>query len=70
MTILLYNTANGVTRNFIPHLWMFQRQAITRPEHEGLLIYCNARGMNEQESARALQIGQGEMLRSTKTLIR
>ena len=69
MTILLYNPDNGVTRNFIPHLWMFLRQAITRLEHEGCdLLY--AWGMNEQESARALQIGQGEILRLTKTLIR
>ncbi len=23
MRILLYNPDNGVTRNFMPHLWMF-----------------------------------------------
>ena len=23
MKILLYNPDNGVTRNFMPHLWMF-----------------------------------------------
>jgi hypothetical protein len=38
MRILLYNPDNGVTRNFMPHLWMFLLQAITPPEHEVLLI--------------------------------
>jgi hypothetical protein len=27
--ILLYNPDNGVTRNFMPHLWMFLLQALT-----------------------------------------
>jgi hypothetical protein len=31
MKILLYNPDNGVTRNFMPHLWMFLLQAITPP---------------------------------------
>ena len=29
MKILLYNPNNGVTRNFMPHLWMFLLQALT-----------------------------------------
>ena len=29
MNILLYNPDNGVTRNFMPHLWMFLLQALT-----------------------------------------
>jgi hypothetical protein len=29
MKILLYNPDNGVTRNFMPHLWMFLLQALT-----------------------------------------
>ncbi len=49
MKILLYNPDNGVTRNFMPHLWMFLLQALTPAGHEVLLIDGNARAMNEQE---------------------
>jgi radical SAM superfamily enzyme YgiQ (UPF0313 family) len=49
MKILLYNPDNGVTRNFMPHLWMFLLQAITPPGHEVLLIDGNARAMSEEE---------------------
>src|SRR5256885_16991669 len=49
MKILLYNPDNGVTRNFMPHLWMFLLQAITPPEHEVILIDANARPMSEDE---------------------
>jgi radical SAM superfamily enzyme YgiQ (UPF0313 family) len=49
MKILLYNPDNGVTRNFMPHLWMFLLQALTPPEHEVLLIDGNAHAMNEAE---------------------
>lgn len=49
MKILLYNPDNGVTRNFMPHLWMFLLQALTPPEHEVLLIDGNARPMNEEQ---------------------
>ena len=38
MKILLYNPDNGVTRNFMPHLWMFLLQVLTPPGHEVLLI--------------------------------
>ena len=31
MKILLYNPDNGVTRNFMPHLWMFLLKALTAP---------------------------------------
>ncbi len=34
MGILLYNSDNGVNRNFMPHLWMFLLQALTPPERE------------------------------------
>jgi radical SAM superfamily enzyme YgiQ (UPF0313 family) len=51
MKILLYNPDNGVTRNFMPHLWMFLLQALTPPEHEVLLIDGNAQPMNEAEIA-------------------
>ena len=49
MKILLYNPDNGVTRNFMPHLWMFLLKAITPAPHEVLLIDGNARPMNEAE---------------------
>src|SRR5215210_6312737 len=49
MRILLYNPDNGVTRNFMPHLWMFLLQALTPPEHEVLLIDGNARAMTDAE---------------------
>src|SRR5690348_9296529 len=47
MRILLYNPDNGVTRNFMPHLWMFLLQSLTPAEHEVLLIDGNAQPMDE-----------------------
>jgi radical SAM superfamily enzyme YgiQ (UPF0313 family) len=52
MRILLYNPDNGVTRNFMPHLWMFLLQSLTPSGHEVLLIDGNAQPMNEEELAR------------------
>jgi radical SAM superfamily enzyme YgiQ (UPF0313 family) len=52
MRILLYNPDNGVTRNFMPHLWMFLLQALTPPDHEVLLIDGNAQPMDEAGIAR------------------
>src|SRR4029450_4684336 len=52
MKILLYNPDNGVTRNFMPHLWMFLLQSLTPPGHEVLLIDGNARAMNEEDLVR------------------
>ncbi|HEV3469655.1 MAG TPA: radical SAM protein [Pyrinomonadaceae bacterium] len=52
MKILLYNPDNGVTRNFMPHLWMFLLQALTPPGHEVILIDGNARAMDERELVR------------------
>lgn len=49
MKILLYNPDNGVTRNFMPHLWMFLLQALTPKEHEVLLIDGNAKAMTREE---------------------
>ncbi|MBS1812995.1 MAG: B12-binding domain-containing radical SAM protein [Acidobacteria bacterium] len=49
MKILLYNPDNGVTRNFMPHLWMFLLQALTPPEHEVILVDGNTHAMNESE---------------------
>lgn len=49
MKILLYNPDNGVTRNFMPHLWMFLLQALTPNEHEVILIDGNAKAMTRKE---------------------
>jgi radical SAM superfamily enzyme YgiQ (UPF0313 family) len=69
MRILLYNPDNGVTRNFMPHLWMFLLQALTPAEHEVLLIDGNAQPMDEAGIARFVQeqgiglVGIGAMTR-------
>ena len=69
MKILLYNPDNGVTRNFMPHLWMFLLQALTPPEHEVLLIDGNAKPMTEAELVRFIReqqvglVGIGAMTR-------
>jgi radical SAM superfamily enzyme YgiQ (UPF0313 family) len=52
MRILLYNPDNGVTRNFMPHLWMFLLQSLTPAGHEVLLIDGNAQPMDEEGIAR------------------
>jgi radical SAM superfamily enzyme YgiQ (UPF0313 family) len=49
MRILLYNPDNGVTHNFMPHLWMFLLKTLTPAEHEVLLIDGNARPMDENQ---------------------
>jgi len=69
MRILLYNPDNGVTRNFMPHLWMFLLQALTPPGHEVLLIDGNAQPMDEAEMAQFVRdqniglVGIGAMTR-------
>jgi len=69
MRILLYNPDNGVTRNFMPHLWMFLLQALTPAGHEVLLIDGNAQPMDEAGIARYVQqekiglVGIGAMTR-------
>src|SRR6478735_1302147 len=60
MKILLYNPDNGVTRNFMPHLWMFLLQSLTPPEHEVLLIDGNTQPMSDAELVRhvlAMKVG-------------
>src|SRR4030081_3989076 len=52
MRILLYNPDNGVTRNFMPHLWMFLLEALTPAGHEVILIDGNAQPMDEAGIAR------------------
>jgi radical SAM superfamily enzyme YgiQ (UPF0313 family) len=49
MKILLYNPDNGVTQNFMPHLWMFLLQSLTPPGHEVLLIDGNTQPMTDAE---------------------
>jgi radical SAM superfamily enzyme YgiQ (UPF0313 family) len=49
MNILLYNPDNGITRNFMPHLWMFLLQSLTPPEHKVILIDGNAKAMTRPE---------------------
>jgi radical SAM superfamily enzyme YgiQ (UPF0313 family) len=69
MKILLYNPDNGVTRNFMPHLWMFLLKALTPPEHEVLLIDGNAQALDEGDLARFVReqeiglVGIGAMTR-------
>src|SRR5205085_9345009 len=69
MKILLYNPDNGVTRNFMPHLWMFLLQTLTPPGHEVTLIDGNARAMSEEELVRYVRergielVGIGAMTR-------
>src|SRR5437763_8074908 len=69
MRILLYNPDNGVTRNFMPHLWMFLLQALTPPGHEVLLIDGNAQPMEETQIAQFVReqniglVGIGAMTR-------
>jgi radical SAM superfamily enzyme YgiQ (UPF0313 family) len=52
MKILLYNPDNGVTKNFMPHLWMFLLQALTPPGHEVVLIDGNAQPLTDEELVR------------------
>ena len=49
MNILLYTPDNGVTRNFMPHLWMFLLQALTPPQHKVHLIDGNAQPLSEAD---------------------
>src|SRR5947208_370296 len=55
MNILLYSPDNGVTRNFMPHLWMFLLKALTPAEHRVFLIDGNAKPMTEAEVAHFVQ---------------
>src|ERR1700716_2251720 len=69
MRILLYNPDNGVTRNFMPHLWMFLLQSLTPAGHDVILIDGNAQPMDEAGIARYVReqkiglVGIGAMTR-------
>ncbi len=49
LKILLYNPDNGITQNFMPHLWMFLLQALTPAGHEVVLVDGNTRPMSDAE---------------------
>jgi radical SAM superfamily enzyme YgiQ (UPF0313 family) len=49
LKILLYNPDNGITQNFMPHLWMFLLQALTPTGHEVVLVDGNTRPMSDAE---------------------
>src|SRR5436305_5587254 len=69
MRISLYNPDNGVTRNVMPHLWMFLLQSLTPVGHEVVLIDGNAQPMDEAGIARFVRqqnialVGIGAMTR-------
>jgi hypothetical protein len=69
MNILLYNPDNGVTHNFMPHLWMFLLQSLTPPGHKVFLIDGNAQPMDEIQLAEYIRtndiklVGIGAMTR-------
>ena len=69
MNILLYNPDNGISRNYMPHLWMFLLQRLTPPGHKVFLVDGNARPMNEAELAEYIRendiglVGIGAMTR-------
>lgn len=69
MRILLHNPDNGVTGNFMPHLWMFLLQARTPPGHDVLLLDGNAQPMSDAELVRFVKdqgvglVGIGAMTR-------
>jgi radical SAM superfamily enzyme YgiQ (UPF0313 family) len=69
MKILLYNPDNGITRNYMPHLWMFVLQSLTPPGHEVLLVDGNTQAMDEEDIARFVReegiglVGIGAMTR-------
>ena len=62
MNILLYNPDNGVTRNFMPHLWMFLLQSLTPPEHRVFLIDGNAQPMAPSEVAAFVRANDIELV--------
>src|SRR4029434_540294 len=69
MRILLYNPDNGVTRNFMPHLWMFLLQALTPPGHKVILVDGNTNNVDEERIAQFVReqqidlVGIGSMTR-------
>src|SRR5947209_2672489 len=69
MKILLYNPDNGVTQNFMPHLWMFLLQALTPAGHEVILIDGNTQPLSDEDLVKMIRaegvglVGIGAMTR-------
>src|SRR3954464_6557790 len=61
MNILLYSPDNGVTKNFMPHLWMFLLQSLTPPEHKVFLVDGNAQPMTEAELGDYIRVNKIEL---------
>src|SRR5947208_4115005 len=76
MCILLNNPDKGVTRSFMPHLWMLLLKGLTPPEHEVLLIDGNAKPLNDRELVRYIKeeniglVGIGAMTRMVQKAYR
>ena len=76
MNILLYNPDNQMTRNYMPHLWMFVLKALTPPQHQVFLIDGNAQPISEQEMAQFIRekeiqlVGIGAMTRMAASAYR
>jgi radical SAM superfamily enzyme YgiQ (UPF0313 family) len=76
MKILLYNPDNGVTKNFMPHLWMFLLKALTPSGHEVILIDGNAKPLSDPELVSFIQeqgiglVGIGAMTRMVQKAYR
>src|SRR2546429_9360370 len=51
MNLLLYIPASGITRTFMPHLWMFLLQSLAPAEHKVFLIDGNAQPLTPNELA-------------------
>ena len=76
MNILLYNPDNQMTRNYLPHLWMFVLKALTPRQHQVFLIDGNAQPLSEQEMAQFIRekeiqlVGIGAMTRMAASAYR
>ena len=76
MNILFYNPDNQMTRNYMPHLWMFVLKAMTPPQHRVFLIDGNAQPISEQEMAQFIRekeiqlVGIGAMTRMAASAYR
>jgi radical SAM superfamily enzyme YgiQ (UPF0313 family) len=62
MNILLYSPDNGVTRNFMPHLWMFLLKSLTPAKHTVFLIDGNAQPMTEAALGRFVRDNKVELV--------
>ncbi len=49
LKIFLYNPDDGISYNYIPHLWMFLLKALTPENHEVIIADRKVQNMNEKE---------------------